>query len=142
MNRQSLFIFAVLGLFNLAFSQICTWNFPLGFDIVSNNVIAPFCHMLIYQAERLTDLRTPSPVSVVESLSVTGCFITSGFVTQALTAWRLQTPYVASPVTYTEFGNDIVTAYTHIFSSLVMTVLTPGDMITIVLKLLVFLIEY
>ena len=80
----------------------------------------------------ITDLRTATPVSLVDSLDVlTAC---SPYVwTDTLTALLSNTPYEASPVT---FSVAPYTSYnvTFVFTSLLATELKPGDILTLVLR--------
>lgn len=78
----------------------------------------------------LTDLRTPTPLTLVDPLTVgTDC---SPYVwTDTLTALLSNTAHAARPVTYT------VTPYTtysvtFVFTDLLVTQLKPGDVMTLV----------
>ena len=68
----------------------------------------------------------------MESINVTSCSSWYAGVTQTATAVRSGISYTGTGVVYSVSGSSYITAFTHTFSDLLMTMITPGDYITIV----------
>ena len=77
----------------------------------------------------ITDLRTPTPFTFTDVYLVTNCAASPTTVTNTLTAYVSHTSYVCNPVTYEFSQNSFSMTNSHIFSSLLMTMFQPGDLI-------------
>jgi hypothetical protein len=116
----------------------CSFGGVASPNIIIANVIFVSLHRTDLQENRITDLRTPTPFAIVESLSVTGCSLSDQVFTvpQQATAVLSGTTYNASALVYSLSGTNTISVFTHTFTSLLMTMLAPRDFIIIVYPVL------
>lgn len=76
----------------------------------------------------------PAPLTIMETyLNVaTGCSQSPFTQTQNRTAWVRGTTFTANPATVT-FSQSSIAFQTYVYPNLILTLLTPGDIITQVL---------
>jgi hypothetical protein len=79
----------------------------------------------------VSDLRNPTPLVIPGSYTVTGC-VTPTSITNYATAYYKAQLYIAEPVTYVFSGVSGTSSVLYTFEDLIVTVLTPGDIIPIV----------
>lgn len=79
----------------------------------------------------MSDLRTPTPLVIPGSYTVTDC-VTPTSITNYASAYYKAQIYIADPVTYVFSGISGTSSVLYTFEDLLLTALTPGDIIPIV----------